>query len=285
MPRWAVKSLAVGPPVVISAVLAGLVVAALPAMAGLAVLIAVVGGGLLLGLGRGEGAAAALLFASRPLRAGQVDDLAQVLTLLCRAHLGPPAVHLRVRTGRAVVATGFGRRTVVVTSALVDAVGDARLPAEQAAAVIAHAASLVRTGLVRTDPLVAAWAWPWLVLQAGARELARGGRRLPFTTTAWRARVVVVTIAVVQFAAGGHVGFAVTVGAIGALSYAIPVWGRHWDQMLIAAGDRGLAEAGFAPPMVDFLRCCPATSTTRSRLRALRATTPRPAPKLGLVAR
>jgi hypothetical protein len=99
-------------------------------------------------------------------------------------------IELRVRTEPAAVgAGGFGRRTVVVSSALVHANVDGTLPSEQVAAVIAHAAGLVRGGWVRTDPVIGFWSLPWLVLRGLADGLARAGRRLTPTSLAWRCRV------------------------------------------------------------------------------------------------
>ena len=91
-------------------------------------------------------------------------------------------------------------------------------------------------------------------------------------------------MAVVQAVQGGRVGLAVTIAAIGAFSYALPVWERRWHDLLVRTGDRGVARAGFGDGLVAFLRTRPKTDATTARLRALVPSgTQRPA--LGLVTR
>lgn len=91
-----------------------------------------------------------------------------------------------------------------------------------------------------------------------------------------------VAVAVAQAVLVGRAGLAVTIAAIGAFSYALPVWGRRGTTC--RAGDGGVARAGFGDGLVAFLRTCPRTDATRARLRALVPSgTQRPA--LGLVTR
>ena len=107
---------------------------------------------------------------------------------------------------------------------------------------------------------------------------------MPLTQAAWRLRVVVVAVAVVQAVQVGRVGLAVTIAASGAFSYALPVWERRWHDLLVRAGDGGVVRAGFGDGLVAFLRTCPRTDATKARLRALVPSgTQRPA--LGLVTR
>ncbi|MEO3936713.1 hypothetical protein V3N99_08120 [Dermatophilaceae bacterium Soc4.6] len=233
--------------------------------------------------GRGEAVGARLLLMSRPARDDELRLLAPAVTILCRAGLGPPLVELRVREGEAaVVAAGMGRRTVVVSAGLLEAVVDGALPQAQAAAVIGHAAALTRGGWVRSDPVIKFWSLPWQLLRAVALAAARVGRRLPLTSLAWRGRVVVVVIATVQNVQEGQPWLALGIGAVGALSYAIPIWEGRWEQTMLNAGDAALADAGLAAPWAAFLRRCPPTPTLRTRLRGLEEATPAGRP-VGLV--
>lgn len=207
-----------------------------------------------------------------------------MLTQLCRLGLGPPLVELRVKRCRVVGATGAGRRTVVVSTGLIEAVALGELPSRQATAGVAHSAVLVREGLTRADLLIGCASAPWRATRAVARAVSSWGRRLPFTQAAWRLRAVVVAVAVAQAIQIGHVGLAAPIAAIGALSHALPVWERQWHDLLVRAGDAGVARAGLGDDLVAFLRTCPRTDTTRARLRALVPPgTHRPA--LGLVTR
>jgi len=269
MPRWAVKTLAVGPGVVVSVVVVGLMLAVTPAPVAAVAVLVLAGVAWAVGRSAWEGAAVRVVLGARRLRPSERDELAAVLTLLCRAGLGPPLVDLRVAQSRAIAAIGVGRRTVVVSTGLIEAVALGELPARQAAAVLAHAAVLVRDGLTRADLLIGCVAAPWRALQALVHGICGVGRQFPAARVAWRLRVVVVTIAVVQTVQAGHVGIAVTTAAIGALSYALPVWERQWRDLLVRAGDAGVLRAGLGDGLVAFLRTRPRTDATRARLRML----------------
>ena len=282
MPVWVVKALAVGPGVVISVVVVALTLAAAPAptAAGATVVLAALVAAA--SHGAWEGPAAAIVLGARRLRPFERDELAPVLTQLCRVGLGPPLVELRVKRSRMIGATGAGRRTVVVSTALIEAVVLGDLPSRQAAALVAHSAVLVREGLTRADLLIGCTSAPWRATRGTVRAVSSWGRRLPFTQAAWRLRVVVVALAVMEAVQGAQAGLAVTIAAIGALSYALPVWERRWHDLLVRAGDEGVACAGFGDDLVAFLRTCPRTDVMKARLRAL-VPPGTQRPRLGLV--
>ena len=109
--------------------------------------------------------------------------------------------------------------------------------------------------------------------------------RLPvLTAVVWRLRGVVIGIAVVQASQQGQPALAAVIGALGLVSYAMPVGQRRWQQQLVAAGDRAVTEAGLAGPLAAFLRRCPASPAVRARVRALDVAPP-PARRIGLVGR
>ena len=283
MPRWVAKSLTLGPGLIISTAVTSMVGAALPPVGGAVLFFGGLLTALLLVLGAGEPLAARVLLISRPARDHELELVAGALTLLCRAGLGPPLVGLHVRAGEhSIGAAAFGRRTVVVSQGLLEAVEDGSLPQDQAAAVMAHAAGLVRTGWVRHDPVLGFWSLPWQMLRAVGQAVAGVGRRLPLTSTVWRLRAVVILIAVVQAMQARQVWLAVTIAGIGAVSYGMPVWERKWQRMLRLGGDDAVREAGLAAPMAAFLRRCPRTSTVRERLRGLEPDVPSLRP-VGLV--
>jgi len=276
------KSLALGPGLIISTAVTSMVGAALPPAGGAVLFFGGLLTALLLAFGASEQAAARVLLISRPARSHELELVAGALTLLCRSGLGPPLVRLHVRAGEhSIGAAAFGRRTVVVSQGLLEAVEDGSLPQDQAAAVMAHAAGLVRTGWVRHDPVLGFWSLPWQMLRAVGQAVAGWGR-LPLTSTVWRLRAVVILIAVVQAMQARQVWLAVTIAGIGAVSYGMPAWERKWQQMLRQAGDDAVREAGLAAPMAAFLRRCPRTSTVRERLRGLEPDAPQSRP-VGLV--
>ncbi len=283
MPHWVIKAWTIGPGLVVSAVVVGLVVALLPPVVGLAAIGALGLTAIPVAVGRAEAAAAALLLGARRARGAELDVLAPAVTALCRARLGPPLIEVRVRQASPAAAAGIGRRTVVVTSGLIGALADGALPPGQAAAVIGHAAAVVRAGLVRSDPLLAAWSTPWLLLQRVVRGITTAGRRFPFAAAGWRLRGVVIAVAAAQAVHAGHVGLGLGLVALGVCSYLLPAASRRWESELLAAGDRGLVAAGLGEDMAVFLRRCPQSATVRARLRGLDPQ-PHHRVRLGLVA-
>lgn len=283
MPTWMTRTLATVPAAALSAVLWLLLLAAVPPEAAAVLLAVGAAGAVVLWRGAGEGLASRWFLGARRLRSDEAAALAEVMTRLCRARLGPPLVELLIAPGPGIAARGSGRRTVVLTTGLLDAVRDGQVPPEQATAVLAHAAGTVRAGLVRND-LALGWATlPYSALSTAATIVTWPLRRLPAIHAIWRWRVVPVVVAVVQQTSQGLLALAAGTAAIGALSYAVPASQQAWTATLIRAGDQWAADAGYGPALVAFLRRCPATTTTRTRLRTLTAATVQHAPTLGPV--
>lgn len=277
MRHWIIKARALGPSVAVGTTLTALTVAALPAAIGAGVasvaLLAVV----LIACGLGEGAVVGLLWGARRPTAQQVDELASVVTLVCRAGLGPPRIRIRVSRSTTLAALGCGRQTIVVTTGLIDAVASARISHGEAAAVLAHAAGLVRAGLVRSDPVIGVVALPSRVVSSSGRVAGR----LPGAAAVWRLRWIVLGVAAVQVGVQ-HVGLGAAIIALGASTYLVPSWQQQWAAALIAAGDRGVADVGLGEELVAFLRRLHPDSATRARIAALTADRA-PRPMLGLV--
>jgi len=273
MPRWLVKTVAVCPGVVVSTALVWMVGSVLPPTGGAVLFWAGLAVAAVAGGARTEPLAALTLMAARRPRPKEWGVLAPAVTMLCRVGLGPPVIQIRVRPSwRRVGARGAGRRTLVLSTGLVEAMADGVLPADQAAAVIADQAALVQGGWVRADLLLTWWSLPWDVLGAVVTAFtAAAGRALPPTRLAWRARVVVGAIAVVQQAQQGQRVFAALIAGILAVSYAVPVAGRAWQLRKDAAGDAALGEAGLDRAMLAYLRRLPSDPQTRRRIRALSA--------------
>lgn len=282
MPRWTSKALAVTPGLLVSTVLTTMIGAVLPALAGLVVFWVGLAVAALLGVGLGERFAARVLFRARRPSPGQLEVLAPAITLLCRQGLGPPVVTALVQPGvRAVAAGGVGRRSLVVSSGLLEALAQRQLPADQAAAVMAHAVGLVRGGFVRADALIAFWSLPWQLLRELVSGVSRAGARLPLTALAWRLRVIVAGIAVVQATVAGHLWVGAVIAAVTAVSYAAPVWESRWQAILVAAGDETVLLHGLGVAMSTFLRRCPSTVSIQARVFRLERGVARPA--LGVV--
>ena len=264
------KVLAVAPGMVVSTVLLAVIGAALPGPPELALWVAGLACTVALVAGRGEGAAARLLWGARPARPGELRVLAPAVAQVCRRGFGPPVVELRVR-GResGVTAGGVGRRTVVVSRGLIDDMQDGRLPADQAAALMVHAAALVRAGLVRFDPAIRVWSLPWLAVRGAVDGIATAFGALPLTRLVWRGRAVVAAIAVAQTASQGYAAIGGVIAVATVLSYAAPAWERRWQRRLLVVGDREAAAHGMAAALARYLRTLPATTIIRERLAEL----------------
>ena len=277
-----IKALAVVPGLVVSTVLIVIVGAVLPGPVGLAVF---VGGTACVGLlaaGRGERAAARLLCHSRPVTGTERAVLAPAITLLCRQGLGPPLTDIRVRTySTDISADPLGRRTLIVSSGLVDAVREDDLASEEAAAGMVHAAALVHAGMARSDAVIAFWSLPWRLVRGVAAVVAAVFRPIPLTAAVWRLRGVVAAVATVQVALDGYFGIGVVIAAVTVVSYGMPVWERQWDARLERIGDREVVARGMGPALAGFLRRCPATPQGHDRLDRLES--PRHRPAMGLV--
>lgn len=277
------KALAVVPPMAISVVLWFVLLAVLPPQVAVAVADVVVAGALLLVCGAGERGPGRWVMGARRLRAEETAALAEITTRLCRVQLGPPLVELLVTRHPGIAAQGTGRRTVVLTSGLLDAVRDGVLPPEQATAVLAHAAGVVRSGLVRSDLALRWVTLPYAALAAVATVVSWPLRRVGVVRVVWRWRAVLIAVAGVQQASQGRYVLAAVIVGIGALSYAVPAWQRAWSALLVRTGDRCVVDVGYDTALTAFLRRCPATDATRTRLRALTVATGQPVPVLGLV--
>lgn len=223
--------------------------------------------------GAGETTAVRALFGARALTPAEAAALAPALVLLCQRGLGPPLVRLYLWPGvRTVSARGAGRRSVLVSAELVSQVRLGRLPPDQVAAVIAHAAALVQVGAVRSELGTRLWTTPWRFLRGLARAVSATGGRLPLVALMWRARFFLGLVALGQGVSAGQPEAAVA-GALGAavvgLSYLVPRWEDSWAARLRAMGDEHVARAGLAPALADFLLRQSHSAATFERVHSL----------------
>ena len=243
------KARAVSVPVLASTGVTCAVGALLPPHSGLALFASgmVVAGALLIdGV---EPLAVRLLYGGSPLTVTDQRALAPVLTALCRHGLGPPIVDIWVRPGGpATHVTATGRRSVLVTRGLLEAITSEAISVERATALLAREAGPVRAGATRFDPVLRWWTIPWGLLTAGMVAVAHCFGVAAPVRLMWRARWLVAVIAVVQAVAADHGGLAVLLLSIGATSYLWPRWVRAWQARLAEIGDEAVARVGAPAP-------------------------------------
>lgn len=273
MSRSILKAAAFTPAVAASTLLTLTFAPLLPPVAGWVLLV----GGLVavaaLTFGQGEDLVVRALFRGRRLTSAEERLLAPAVTLLCQRGLGPPVTRLWVRDSVHVVSSGgVGHRSVIISGGLIAAVRDGQLPADQAAAVIAHAAGTIRAGVVRCDAALEFWTLPWQLVRTVGLGVARWFAWIPLAGLAWRLRYIVGAIALVQ---GFHDGRpAAIVAGVGAglvvtLSYLAPRLAVSWAATVSDAGDCEVARAGLGEPLAAYLRRCSRSPETVERIHSL----------------
>lgn len=176
--------------------------------------------------------------------------LASTLALLKVMELEPQRVLMRLGDSGGLPATWIGRQTVVVEPNLVHALSERGLDKEDAAAVIGHAVASQRVGPARFDLAARLWALPWTLLLVVIRQIARVFSWVPAAGFAWRMRVVIGVVVVVQgFQPGGDAALGVAAGVLVAMSYIAPAAGRYWRREVERTADRAIAMAGLAGSM------------------------------------
>ncbi|MHB8186749.1 MAG: hypothetical protein ACYDDU_11840 [Dermatophilaceae bacterium] len=276
------QALARSPGLLVSTVLTCMVGALLPPLPGLTLFV----GGLVLTVvlcaGGLEGPAVRLLGRARVLSEAEAAALAPAIALLCQRGLGPPAVEFYARDGKVGISAGAaGRRSVVVSAGLVQAVQQGHLPADQAAGVIAAAVGRIRLGQTRFDVAMEFWTIPWQLARAVCLVIAKSVGLFPLTRYAWRIRFVVAAIAMAQSVANGRIADGLVVAAFIALTYLAPRWQRQWDMRSQDESDRFVADHGLGDALGRFLRRCPPGPRTLERIHRL--TGPVVRPSLALV--
>jgi len=264
------QALARSPGLVVSTVLTCMLGALLPPLpglmlfvGGLALMVVLCAGGL-------ERSAVRLLGHARGLSDAETAALAPAIALLCQKGIGPPVVELYARDGEVGISAGAaGRRSVVVSSGLLQASLLGRLPADQAAGVIAAAVGRIRLGQTRVDVAVGFWTIPWQLVRAAWVAIAQTVGLFPLTRFAWRIRFVVAAVAVTQSVPDGRIAGGVVSAVFIALTYLAPRWQRQWDTRSQDDADRFVADHELGDALGRFLRQWPPERRTLERIHRL----------------
>lgn len=260
-------------PVTVSTTLVVMAGALMPPLAAWALLL--VGPTIALGLALGawEREARQVLRGARQLTPTEERILAPALEVLQRqgALSWPVEIVRHNRSSPGVYAMGVGRRTVIVSTGLLDAARGQHLPAVEIAAVIGHAVGLTRTKQVRSDLVLAYWTLPWqlaCLLVAASGQLLRPLR--PLFRAGWMvARPIVAVGAAVQTTQQGYPAIGAAVIVLLLVTYAHPYAQRSWARHLEDVGDHQAAACGLATPLAAFLRRFPPTPRLDERTHRL----------------
>lgn len=163
-------------------------------------------------------------YEGHPFTVQEQSALAEVITWLSRAGLGPPMVQLYVTRRQTVPwpVRPVGRRAVVMSPALVRAAATGAIPARQVAAVLGHVAGQAGRRRARFLPAGDLLTMPWQAIRAAAAAVGRGLLRFPLLRLAWSTRWIVAGTALVQSARDGHPVIGALAATIIALTYTLP---------------------------------------------------------------
>ena len=275
VPRTVLRAVTTVLPVSFSALVLVVVAGALPGLVAWALVgsVMVSTTGLLFGIG--EGVACRLLFGARCPGELERSVLGPAVARVCRAGLGPPLVELRVaRRGDGLLASPFGHRIVLVPAGLLAGVQAGTVSHASAAASICHAAAVTRAGLTSLEPGFGVWCLPWLLMARCTAVAAR----VPLLRLAWRARLVVVTVAIAQLLDTDHVLMGLGLAVLAVATYLLPAADRAVDGHVVAVGDAGVVSAGLGR---DFLVLLDRSGAQVGLERRARLATPASEPTSG----
>lgn len=265
------KVICLGPGIVISTLLGSGVCLLFPAWLQTAAVGAWLATAAVLLGSRAESVALRALFRARELDVVSPSRVAAVATDLHRLGVGSPALCLfvsgRVQPG---VAFGVGRKSVILSRALISDIESGQVTFDEALAVLVHSALATSSGRTRLDLAIRFWSTPWRILSSA------GVPRRGLLGAAWKARPAIVGVAIWQSiegsfapsAAGGKLT-GVALALILASTYAIPQLPNHWQSHVQSRVDRDVAALGLGSALVSILRRDRQTANAARRIRAL----------------
>lgn len=277
------RTVVLGPALLMSSVLTVVVCALLPPTLGLVVFLAA--GGLLaaLALGHLQEVGIAAFTRARPATEAELQVMAPALNELAGRGVGIGALFVRrVQRSSTPVTVAIGPCTVVVSPGLVAATYRGDVTGAEAAATLAHAVGRRRALRPRLELAVLAATTPWRLVVAMLCRVGRAFGWLPFMRLAWTLRGVVGVICVMQSVAEGRAAPGGLGGTVIALTYLVLAAGRRIEHRIEAEADRFLLDLGLGTVLAGLLRRY-GQPMTLERTQRLAAAPPPPLPRLRLV--
>ena len=222
------KAAVVLPDVAIASLLWLVIIAALPPAVGLGVTVTGLAVAAVLAAGHGEDLTVRFLYRASRATPTEAPRLAEAWRLATH-NLDADGVRLRIVTSGPPVGTA-GRRHVLLRRDVVDAYRTNQITARQVAALIADGLGRLHRGHPRFDLLFSIWTIPWDIIRGVAYAIGRRLACIPLVQFAWRARLVVGTIAVILEAQAGRWPSPIVIAVFITLSYLRPRVTRAWEQ-------------------------------------------------------
>jgi hypothetical protein len=254
VPMTVLKVVTVWPAVLVSFVLAMVVLVLAPPVLALPLFLAAV---VLLGAlatGRLEAPAVQLLTGVRAAGDGERTVVAGLLAAL--SALGVENLDLQVRRRQrpsTPAVAVLGRRSLVMTPGLIEALYREWVATEEAVALVGQAVGARHARRPRCEVAVLAATAPWRAVLAVFRGVAAAFAWLPFMRVTWALRGVVAVICVAQSLIEGRAAAGLLGGTVIALTYAVPAAGRALQARTELAGDRFVVERGLGGVLLGLL--------------------------------
>lgn len=278
IPMTVLKATTFWPAALVSFVLFMVVLALAPPFLSLPLVLAATALLVVLGIGRLEGPTVELLTASRAATVGERQVVVNVVDGLGQFGITDLELLVRRRQRASTPAVMvLGRRSVVLTPGLVEAVYRGWVATEEVAALVAQAVAARRARQPRAELAGLMATSPWRAVVTVFRGIGAAFAWLPFVGMAWALRGVVAVICVLQSVVEGRATVGLLGGAVIALTYVVPAAGRALQARTEAIGDQFVVEQGLGGVLARFLTRY-GHPTTVERLRHLEQQPPPPVP-------
>lgn len=195
--------------------------------------------------------------------------LAGPLAELSANRMGPPTVDIVV-TARPGWADGFGRRTVLVSSQLINRLRQQQLTQDEATALLVSAVGFLRSRAAGWDAPLLWLGLPCLPIRVLASAVGQATRGMVLVRFAWRIRALPIAAGAWHSATEqGNPGIAVLTVWVGLLSYLAPIAARRAARARQLAGDDFAAHAGQLDALRHFLARFPGDGFAIDRMHRL----------------
>jgi hypothetical protein len=258
-----------GPALIVSVAVACSLGALLPPPGFVAFTVGLVVVSLVLGSRRLEPVTLRLWYRVRPLDECEQVLLAPVITRLCQVGIGPPVVNLLMAARGAQEPRPIGRRTVRVSTGMIDQLATGRLSAEDAGAAMAYAIGVRDAGHRSFQMVYEFWMLPWQIIQTVTGGVRRMFTKLPLVGLAWRLRGLLGAAALAQCAQQGQWGIGLLAFVIVASTYVTPWCRAQWDQRLQRSASQFVVDLGLDQARLQTLRHEPGATAVCARSRRI----------------
>jgi Zn-dependent protease with chaperone function len=180
--------------------------------------------------------------------------LAPVFAKLAMAQVSVTDLCIDHHSRSARPAAVLGRRSLIVSSELVEATYRGQVSPDEAAALIAHAVGRHRARPHRFELALCVWTAPCRGVMTMAGRVGATAAWFPLVRPAWRLRFVVAIICVVQSVAEGRTVYGLIAGGFIALTHLVPAANRAIERRVEYAADTYLLEHGLGAVLAGLLR-------------------------------